>query len=76
MKLTQTEYALMLLFMRNPGKALSREELLTEVWGADFRGDEKVVDVNIRRLRVKLETDSTSPEFLHTVWGFGYQWDA
>jgi len=76
MKLTQTEYALLLLFMQNPGKALSREELLTQVWGSDFHGDDKVVDVNIRRLRVKLETDSTAPEYLHTVWGYGYQWDA
>ncbi len=76
MKLTQTEYALMLLFMRSPGKALSREELLAEVWGNEFHGDDKVVDVNIRRLRVKLETDPTAPQYLHTVWGYGYQWDA
>ncbi len=75
-KLTQIEYALMQLFMQNPGKALSREELLSRVWGRDFVGDDKVVDVNIRRLRVKLETDSTAPQYLHTVWGLGYQWDA
>ena len=75
-KLTQIEYALMLLFMQNPGKALSRDELLSSVWGREYDGDDKVVDVNIRRLRVKLETDSTAPQYLHTVWGYGYQWDA
>ncbi len=75
-KLTQIEYALMLLFMRNPGKALSREELLADVWGRDYDGDDKVVDVNIRRLRIKLEPDSAAPQYLRTVWGFGYQWDA
>ena len=75
-KLTQIEYALMLLFMQNPGMALSRERLLSAVWGRKFDGDYKVVDVNIRRLRLKLESDPTAPEYLHTVWGYGYQWDA
>ncbi len=75
-KLTQIEYALMQRFMLNPGQALSREELLADVWGRDYDGDEKVVDVNIRRLRIKLEPDSTAPQYLRTVWGFGYQWDA
>lgn len=75
-KLTQIEYSLMLLFMQNPGTALSRDELLSRVWGKDYDGDDKVVDVNIRRLRIKLEADSTAPEYLHTVWGYGYQWDA
>ena len=75
-KLTQIEYNLMLLFMQNPGQPLAREELLERVWGKDFDGDDKVVDVNIRRLRIKLEEDSTAPQYLHTVWGFGYRWDA
>ena len=75
-KLTQTEYALMQIFMQNPGKALSREELLSDVWGRDYDGDDKVVDVNIRRLRIKLEPEPTTPQYLRTVWGFGYQWDA
>ena len=75
-KLTQVEYALVLLFMQNPGKALAREELLSKAWGKEYDGDDKVVDVNIRRLRVKLESDAATPEYLHTVWGFGYQWDA
>ena len=75
-KLTQTEYALMQIFMLNPGTAISREELLSDVWGRDYDGDDKVVDVNIRRLRIKLEEDSTAPQYLSTVWGFGYQWNA
>ena len=74
-KLTQIEYALMLLFMKNKGKPLSREELLSQIWGKEYIGEDKVVDVNIRRLRVKLEEDSASPEYLHTIWGYGYQWD-
>ncbi len=75
-KLTQTEYALMQIFMLNPGMAISREKLLSDVWGRDYDGDDKVVDVNIRRLRIKLEEDSTAPQYLSTVWGFGYQWNA
>ncbi len=74
LKLTQIEYLLMKLFMENPGKALSREEILTAVWGSDFAGELKTVDVNIRRLRIKIETDPTEPEYLTTVWGYGYKW--
>ena len=74
-KLTQIEYALMLLFMKNRGKPLSREELLSQIWGKEYIGEDKVVDVNIRRLRVKLEEDSASPEYLHTIWGYGYLCD-
>ena len=74
LKLTQIEYLLMKLFMENPGKAMSREDILTAVWGNDFKGELKTVDVNIRRLRIKIETDPTEPEFLTTVWGYGYKW--
>ncbi len=74
LKLTQIEYLLMKLFMENPGKAMSREDILTAVWGNDFSGELKTVDVNIRRLRIKIETDPTEPEFLTTVWGYGYKW--
>ena len=74
-KLTQIEYSLMLLFMKNAGKPLSREEILAEVWGKDEGIDDKVVDVNIRRLRLKIEADPTLPEYLSTVWGYGYQWN-
>ena len=73
-KLTQVEYSIMKLFMDNPGKALSREEILDTVWGRDYFGEVKIVDVNIRRLRIKIEDDPTNPSFITTVWGFGYKW--
>lgn len=75
-RLTQVEYSLVRLFMANPGKPLSREEILTQVWGKDDAADVKVVDVNVRRLRVKLEEDPTLPVYLSTVWGYGYKWNA
>ena len=75
-KLTQVEYAIMKLFMSNPGRALSREEILSTVWGRNYDGELKIVDVNIRRLRVKIEDDTTAPTYLTTVWGFGYKWGA
>lgn len=74
LRLTQIEYSLMLLFMTHPGTALSRSEILTRVWGEGYFGEEKVVDVNIRRLRIKIEDDPTQPEFITTVWGYGYKW--
>ena len=74
LKLTQIEYLLMKLFMENPGKAMSRADILAAVWGNDFTGELKTVDVNIRRLRIKIETDPTEPEYLTTVWGYGYKW--
>ena len=73
-KLTQVEYSIVKLFMDNPGKALAREEILDAVWGKDYIGELKIVDVNIRRLRMKLEDAPSKPEFLLTVWGFGYKW--
>jgi DNA-binding response OmpR family regulator len=75
-RLTQIEYALIKLFMSNPGKPLSRGEILTQVWGKDSGAEEKVVDVNIRRLRIKLEEDPNAPQCINTVWGYGYQWNA
>ena len=74
-KLTQVEYSVMKLFMENPGKALSREEILDTVWGRDYFGEVKIVDVNIRRLRVKVEDDPQNPNYITTVWGYGYKWD-
>ena len=74
LKLTQIEYLLMKLFMENPGKAMSREDILSAVWGSEFGGELKTVDVNIRRLRIKIESDPTEPEYLTTVWGYGYKW--
>lgn len=73
-KLTQVEYAIIKMFMDNPGKALSREDILNTVWGRDYFGELKIVDVNIRRLRIKIEDDSTNPTYITTVWGYGYKW--
>ena len=73
-KLTQAEYSIMRMFMENPGKALSREEILDLVWGRDYFGELKIVDVNVRRLRLKIEDSPTSPTYINTVWGYGYKW--
>ena len=73
-KLTQVEYSVIKLFMDNPGKALSRDEILEAVWGRGYYGEVKIVDVNIRRLRLKVEDDPTSPTYITTVWGYGYKW--
>ena len=73
-KLTQVEYAFIKLFMQNPGRALSREDILASVWGRDYDGELKIVDVNIRRLRIKIEDDTANPTYITTVWGFGYKW--
>lgn len=72
-KLTQVEYSIVKLFMDNAGKALSREEILDAVWGRDYFGELKIVDVNIRRLRIKIEDDPTNPVYITTVWGYGYK---
>ncbi|MBR7082147.1 MAG: response regulator transcription factor [Oscillospiraceae bacterium] len=73
-KLTQVEYSIMKMFMDNPGKALSREDILNAVWGRNYFGELKIVDVNIRRLRIKVEDDPTNPTYITTVWGYGYKW--
>ena len=73
-KLTQVEYSIIKIFMDNPGRALSREEILDAVWGKDYFGEVKIVDVNIRRLRLKIENDAQNPTYITTVWGFGYKW--
>ncbi len=75
-KLTQVEYAILKLFMQHPGKALSREEILSSVWGSSYEGELKIVDVNIRRLRIKIEDDTGNPTYITTVWGYGYKWGA
>lgn len=74
-RLTQIEYSLMTLFMSNAQKALSREEILRSIWNPDSFVDLKIVDVNIRRLRIKIEDDPTDPAYITTVWGFGYKWN-
>lgn len=75
-RLTQVEYSILKLFMLNPGRSLSREEILSTVWGRDYEGELKIVDVNIRRLRIKIEDDTANPTYITTVWGFGYKWGA
>ena len=74
LELTPTEYSIVKLFVKNPGKAFKRDEILNLVWGYDFVGDSKIVDVNIRRLRSKIEDDPSKPKFIETVWGIGYRW--
>ena len=73
-ELTPTEYSIIKLFIENSGKAFTRDEILNLVWGYDFVGDSKIVDVNIRRLRSKIESDSGNPYYIETVWGVGYRW--
>lgn len=73
-ELTQIEYNILECFFTNPEASVRREELLTKVWGSKYAGDDKVVDVNIRRLRLKLEDNPSKPEHLLTIWGKGYRW--
>ncbi len=75
MDLTPTEFSIVKIFMENPGRAFTRDEILNMVWGYDFVGDSKIVDVNIRRIRSKIETDASEPKFIETVWGIGYRWN-
>ena len=74
LELTQVEYQILEYFFNNPNTALGRQDILNKVWGEGYFGDIKIVDVNIRRLRMKLEDAPPKPEFLLTVWGFGYKW--
>ena len=75
-ELTQVEFQIIEHFFKNPNAALSRNEILKTVWGANYFGDEKIVDVNIRRLRMKIEENPSNPTRLVTIWGLGYKWDA
>ena len=74
-ELTQVEFQIMELFFRNPGVALVRERILKGVWGENYFGDVKIVDVNIRRLRMKVEDEPSHPAHILTVWGYGYRWE-
>lgn len=75
-ELTQVEFQIMEYFFSNPGVALDRTDILTHVWGDQYVGEEKIVDVNIRRLRMKVEDEPSNPKYIITVWGLGYKWDA
>jgi DNA-binding response OmpR family regulator len=73
-ELTQVEFQMMEYFFTNPGAALSRTDILNKVWGSEYFGEEKIVDVNIRRLRMKIEEEPSVPKHLTTIWGIGYKW--
>ena len=73
-ELTQVEFQIIEYFFSSPGRALSREEILERVWGKDYCGELKIVDVNIRRLRIKIEEDPSNPKHIITIWGYGYEW--
>lgn len=73
-ELTQVEFQIMEFFMSNPSSAMERGEILKHVWGESYFGDVKIVDVNIRRLRMKIEDDPSSPRHILTIWGYGYKW--
>ena len=70
--LTPKEFDLLYLLAKNPGKSYSREDLLSKVWGYDFKGYEHTVNSHINRLRSKIEKDPNHPEFIQTIWGIGY----
>ena len=75
-ELTQVEFQIMEYFFSNPGAALDRTDILRHVWGESYYGEEKIVDVNIRRLRMKVEDEPSNPKHIVTVWGLGYKWEA
>ena len=75
-ELTQVEFQIMEYFISNPGTAIDRTDILRHVWGESYYGEEKIVDVNIRRLRMKVEDEPSNPKHIITVWGLGYKWEA
>ena len=75
-EITQVEFLIIRTFFKNVGKAMSREEITKMVWGENYQGDPKIVDVNMRRLRIKIEDDPAQPKHINTIWGFGYRWEA
>lgn len=73
-ELTQVEFQMMEYFFKNPGVALHRTDILNRVWGSEYFGEEKIVDVNVRRLRMKIEDEPSNPRNIATIWGIGYKW--
>ncbi|HKM31955.1 MAG TPA: response regulator transcription factor [Oscillospiraceae bacterium] len=73
--LTQVEYQIMEYFLRNQKTALDRTSILNHIWGDGYFGDDKIVDVNIRRLRMKIEDEPSNPQYILTIWGYGYKWN-
>ncbi len=74
-ELTPIEFDLLHVLVRNAGRALSREQLIEQVWGYDYYGDDRVVDVHVGRLRKKIEDDPSEPTLIATVWGAGYRFE-
>ena len=74
-EVTQVEFMIIKTFFKNVGKALSREDIMKIVWGENYQGDPKIVDVNMRRLRIKIEDDAAQPKHIITIWGYGYKWE-
>ena len=74
--LTQVEFQIMEYFMKNQDTALDRKNILVHIWGDNYVGEDKIVDVNIRRLRMKIEDQPSNPKYIITIWGFGYKWNA
>ena len=74
--LTQVEYQIMEYFFKNQNTALDRTSILNHIWGESYYGDDKIVDVNIRRIRMKIEDEPSNPKYILTIWGFGYKWSA
>lgn len=74
--LTQIEYQIMEYFFKNQNTALDRTSILNHIWGDSYYGDDKIVDVNIRRIRMKIEKEPSNPEYILTIWGYGYKWSA
>ena len=72
--LTQVEYQILEYFLNNQNTALDRKSLLHHIWGENYPGDDKIVDVNIRRIRMKIEDEPSNPRYIATIWGFGYKW--
>ncbi len=72
--LTQVEYNILDYIIRHNDTSVSRQSILDKIWGVSYYGDVKIVDVNIRRLRMKIEDDPSEPKYILTVWGYGYKW--
>lgn len=72
--LTQVEYQIMEYFLKNQNTALDRISILHHIWGESYYGVEKIVDVNIRRIRMKIEDEPSNPKYIITIWGYGYKW--
>lgn len=73
--LTQVEYQILEYFMNNKNTALDRTSILNHIWGESYFGDDKIVDVNIRRIRIKIEDEPSNPQYIMTIWGYGYKWN-